>query len=220
MNADTDTRIAEEVEEIQRRSSASFQQPPGLVHRQVRPHDGVCDEAHGVRSVRLAHPAQQPGRRSGGLVESVALCRAAGSLRTSTRPISDEPAGLAFRVNAHIDAQTLLVESTSVECLFSMTPLPRGPPSPSMRRGRPTRVVKATARWSPSFRAWQNCSLRHVIGCHITQETRDQFVLMTGRETGLAETACHVIGCHLYQETTVQNACRCRGGLHRPVPTA
>jgi len=37
-------------------------------------------------------------------------------------------------------------------------------------------------------------------------------VSMTWRAKGLADTARHVIGCHLTQETRVQNACRWRGG--------
>jgi hypothetical protein len=41
---------------------------------------------------------------------------------------------------------------------------------------------------------------RHVIGCHLTQETRIQSAL------GLAGVAGHVIGCHLTQETRVQSA--------------
>jgi len=52
----------EEENEIQRRASACSQQPPCLMHRQIGTHDGVSDKAHGVRRIRLAHPAQQPGR--------------------------------------------------------------------------------------------------------------------------------------------------------------
>jgi hypothetical protein len=46
----------------------------------------------------------------------------AGSLRTSTR--TDIGASLTFRVSAHTEAWTWFVNSTSVECVFSMTPLP------------------------------------------------------------------------------------------------
>ena len=57
-----------------------------------------------------------------------AVCRggsgdqAAGSLRTSTRPRSEQDL-LTFGVNAPTDARTRLVDSTSVECVFTVAPL-------------------------------------------------------------------------------------------------
>jgi len=51
---------------------------------------------------------------------------------------------------------------------------------------------------------------RHVIGCHVTQERRVQYVLIdTWQATGLADLARHIIEYHSTKETRIQNACRC-----------
>ena len=73
---------------------------------------------------------------------------------------------------------------------------------------------------------------RHVIGCHLTKQTRVRNIQgladITRRviechfthqtrfrnDKGLAEIARRV-GCHVPQETRVQIACRCRGAHNR-----
>ena len=49
-------------------------------------------------------------------------------------------------------------------------------------------------------------SARHLIGCHMSKQTRIELRWMMWRKMGLSDIARHVMGCHLSLETRVQDA--------------
>jgi len=91
------------------------------------------------------------------------------------------------KVNAHTDARSRFVDSPSVECLFSMTPLPRSAcaPPPSRSEGAPA------ARGGGSLRNEHSNQIEHALpGTFRVNAHTDVHVVHTVRQLDVELSEC------------------------------